>query len=186
MHKSDAGLGHGTSGSPQGALEELEYEAKTKQIEEELRKEFPQQESKEAALANLQRTERFADGAVKHIFNGEINPKGKAVGYHYEGLAGTDGRVIPGTKSAEDSSGVYRAEVEVNGVRKREGSTFFPKSWTPQQVVNAINKAYDGREHLQENLYTGTVNGVRIMMRLDKNGKISTAYPQGAMHGLRR
>ncbi len=178
MHKSDTGLGHGTSGSPQGALEELEYEAKTKQIEEELRKEFPQQESKEAALANLQRTERFADGAVKHIFNGEINPKGKAVGYHYEGLAGTDGRVIPGTKSAEDSSGVYRAEVEVNGVRKKIPSTFFPKSWSPQQIVDTINSAYDRRTPLQNGLYSATANGITIQMRLDPNGKIVTAYPR--------
>ena len=177
MHKSDVGLGHGTSGSPQGALEELEYEAKTKQIEEELRKEFMQQEPKEAALANLQRTERFANGAIKHIFNGEINSKGKAVGYHYEGPAGTDGRVIPGTKSAEDSSGVYRAKVEVNGVRKENASTFFPKSWTPQQVVDAINAAYDNRKRHRNNLYTGTVNGVTIRMWLNSEQKIVSAYP---------
>lgn len=177
MHKSDAGLGHGTSGSPQGALEELEYEAKTRQIEEELRNEFPQPETKETALSSLQRTERFADGAIKHIFNGEINSKGKAVGYHYEGLAGTDGRVVPGTKSAEDSSGVYRAKVEVNGVRKKDGSSFFPKKWTPQQVVDSINTAYDNRQRLRGDLYSGHAGGIEVYMWLTPEGKIKSAYP---------
>ena len=177
MHKSDSGLGHGTSGSPQGAFEELEYAVKANQIEEELRNDFPQPKLEKDALSDLKRTERFAEGAVKHIFNGEINKKGKAVGYHYEGLKGTDGRVIPGTKSAEDASGVYRAKVEVEGVRKKIPSTFFPKSWTPQQVVDAINTAYDRRNPMQNGLYLANVNGITIQIRLDPNGKIVTAYP---------
>lgn len=54
---------------------------------------------------------------------------------------------------------------------------FFPRSWNQQQVVDAINAAYDNRRHHKKNLYIGTVNGITIQMRLDPNGKIVTAYP---------
>ena len=85
---------------------------------------------------------------------------------------------MPGSRTAEDSSGVYRAEVEVNGVRKKTPSTFFPKSWSPQQIVDTINAAYDRRTPLQNGLYSATANGITIQMRLDPSGKIVTAYPR--------
>ena len=37
---------------------------------------------------------------------------GKAVGYHYEGIEGTSGNVIPGTESSVNNIGVYKAQVE--------------------------------------------------------------------------
>ena len=35
---------------------------------------------------SLKNTENFTDSAIEHIFEGQINVRGKAVGYHYEGM----------------------------------------------------------------------------------------------------
>ena len=46
-----------------------------------------------------------------HIFNGEVKPNGKVVGGH--STATGEVRVIPGTKSAPNAQGVYKAKIEV-------------------------------------------------------------------------
>ena len=38
---------------------------------------------------SLKNTENFTDSAIEHIFEGQVNARGKAVGYHYEGIEGT-------------------------------------------------------------------------------------------------
>ena len=37
----------------------------------------------------IKNTENFTDSAIEHIFEGQVNARGKAVGYHYEGIEGT-------------------------------------------------------------------------------------------------
>lgn len=53
---------------------------------------------------------------MKHIFHGEINKKGKAVGFHYEGVENMQAvnktKVVNGTKPP-DARGSYEAEIEV-------------------------------------------------------------------------
>lgn len=39
---------------------------------------------------------KYNTGTMKHIYHGEINRRGKAVGYHYESMMG--GKIIPGTE----------------------------------------------------------------------------------------
>ena len=182
--QSNTGLSHGTSGSPQENLESLEYAAKVQEIENKLRKEFEspeQQNISVESVSNLEHTENFTEGGIKHIFEGEINHRGEAKGYHYEGIANTAGQVIPGTRTAPNAHGVYRGNVTVNGVTKRGFSSFFPQSWSPQQVVNSINQAYANREFVQgtRNTYKGTSsNGVSIYMYINRNGKIISAFPE--------
>ncbi|MCM1084428.1 MAG: EndoU domain-containing protein, partial [Clostridium sp.] len=65
------------------------------------------------SLNLLKNTENFMDSAIEHIFEGQINARGKAVGYHYEGIKGTSGKIIPGTESSVNNLGVYKAQVEV-------------------------------------------------------------------------
>ena len=59
-------------------------------------------------------------------------------------------------------------------------STFFPRDWSRQQVIDAINEAYD-RKVLQpgsENVYVGaTAAGMLIKLRLDADERIVTAFP---------
>ena len=134
-----------------------------------------------STLNSLKNTENFTDSAIEHIFEGQVNARGKAVGYHYEGIEGTSGNVIPGTESSVNNIGIYKAKVEVNGVPKTANggfSSFYPKSMSPQEVIGSINEAYRNRVYIRGNTYSGlTSSGMEIEMFLDKNGKIISAYP---------
>ena len=137
-----------------------------------------------STLNSLKNTENFTDSAIEHIFEGQVNVRGKAVGYHYEGIEGTSGNVIPGTESSVNNIGVYKAQVEVNGIPKTANggfSTFYSKNLSPQQVVDAINEAYSNCELKlgTRNTYQGVANnGMKIDMFLDQSGKIISAFPE--------
>jgi len=129
-------------------------------------------------LTQLQNRECISDYGIEHIFFGTAY-KGKASGYHYEGISAS-ATIEAGTISEVDSFGVYRAKVLVDGIAKKPMSTFFPKNWTPQQVVNAIKEAFANKElnSGSTNMYQGVTNtGIKIEMMLDQNGLIKSAYP---------
>jgi len=132
----------------------------------------------------LKDIEHFRYGALKHIFEGELNG-GIAGGYHYEGIPNTPGRIVPGTETFPDRNGVYLGKVSVHGVRKpanRGDSSFFPKSMSPQDVVDSINEAYGRRRFTWGNTYLGeTLSGMSISMCLDNTGEAHFCLP-----GLRR
>ncbi|MDK0901563.1 minor capsid protein [Clostridium perfringens] len=133
-------------------------------------------------LDRLKHTENFASkDAIKHILEGEINRRGNPVGFHMENMPNRLGEIIPGTKSTIDSNGVYEARIVINNIEKRFISTFYPEKLTPQQIVNAINEAYDNRKQIgnpASKKYNGiTSYGFEINMYLDDNNKIKTAYP---------
>ena len=134
-------------------------------------------------IRQLKNTDNFRPNALQHILEGEVNKAGKATGFHYEGLPSAKGRVIPGTQSPVNQLGVYKAKVQVEGKAKEDNggeSTFFPKAWSAQQVVDAINEAYAKRVHRTGNIYAGeTSKGMRINMYIDEGtGKIISAFPQ--------
>ena len=126
-------------------------------------------------------TKYFLNSAIEHIFCGTINKKGAATGYHYDGIEDTPGYIVEGTKSEPDENGVYTAKVEVDGIAKtgnRGYSSFYPEFWTPQDVIDAINEAYENKEKIGDDLYAGlTSEGIEIDMALTNKGKIITAYP---------
>ncbi|MBJ8027868.1 EndoU domain-containing protein [Bacillus cereus group sp. N21] len=136
------------------------------------------------SIDDLKDTGNFRDDrAVKHVFEGEINARGQAVGYHSEVIPNSPGRLMPGTESSPNQYGVYRAEIEVNGVPKTSNggiSTFFPKDWDAQEIVNAINEAYRNKQFVPgtRNTYVGDLpNGMEIQMYINGDGKIISAYP---------
>ncbi len=128
-----------------------------------------------------------SQNTLEHIFHGEINKKGKAVGFHYEGTAAMQAtnktRVTTVTKAA-DKNGVYAARVEVSGVTKKADSSFFPRTWTKNDVVNAVNEAYIKKIHPDpKNLlyFEGrSSSGVLVGGYLKTDGTIATAFP---LHG---
>lgn len=63
---------------------------------------------------------------MKHIYHGEINKRGRAVGYHHESMMG--GKIVPGTETKPDTNGVYRAKVEIDGVKKKQHQVSFQKN----------------------------------------------------------
>lgn len=57
-------------------------------------------------------------------------------------------------------------------------STFFSKDMSPQDVVNAINEAYEKRTYFNGNKYIGqTKDGMKIQMFINNKNKIISAYP---------
>ena len=135
-------------------------------------------------LAKLQHTENFTEKSLIHIFEGDINRKGRAGGYHYDMVEGTSGSIIEGTKSpALNDAGVYEAKVKVNGTLKKANggkSTFFPDHMSPQEVVDTINEAYSNKIYQEgsRGVYVGnSKEGIKIRMVLTDDGKIITAYP---------
>ncbi|MFD6209579.1 T7SS effector LXG polymorphic toxin [Peribacillus sp. NPDC060253] len=118
---------------------------------------------------------KFTIDTMRHVYHGEINRRGKAVGYHHESMMG--GKIVPGTEEAPDINGVYRAKVEINGVMKIAKSTFFPKDWDRVKVNNAINEAFENKIK-DGNRYVGrTSSGIDIGMYLNRDGTIATAFP---------
>ena len=135
-------------------------------------------------LAKLQYTENFTEKSLIHIFEGDINRRGQAGGYHYDMVEGTSGSIIEGTKSpALNDAGVYEAKVEVNGIPKKANggySTFFPDRMSPQEIVDTINEAYSNKIYQEgsRGIYVGnSKEGIKIRMILTDDGKIITAYP---------
>lgn len=73
--------------------------------------------------------------------------------------------------------GVYQANIEVSEVLKKAKSTFFPKEWSSQQVVDAINEAFTNKKVVKNNVYRGILSqGMEIEIIL-RNDKIISAYP---------
>lgn len=132
-------------------------------------------------LEELSEVEDFKPGAIAHIIEGELNRKGQAVGFHYEGFPSGKGEVVDGTETEVDEHGVYEAKVIVEGVAKQSNggrSSFFPEDWTAQDVIDAINEAYGEREWLTGNTYAGmTEEGIVVHMYLDNQDKIISAFP---------
>ena len=119
-----------------------------------------------ADIKALKNTERFAKNTLEHIFDGTINSKGK---------------IIDGTRSDADENGVFTGKVEVSGVKKNGFSSFYPESWTPQQVVDAINTAYDDaladKSNPHGSIWIGYCGDLEIDMYLNSDKKITTAFP---------
>lgn len=139
-------------------------------------------DSGNTTVEELDETDHFQDGALEHILEGELNRQGQAVGFHYEGFSSSKGEVISDTRTAADKNGVYEAEVVVEDVEKQSNqgkSSFFPEEWTSQEVVVAINEAYENRKNLTGNTYAGlSEDGIVIQMYLNEEEQIISAFPE--------
>ena len=109
----------------------------------------------------------------EHIFEGELNAKGKLVGFHHMGKY-TD-RILKITRQP-NKYGVYEAEFRAFGQTKK--STFFPDRWSRQKVLDSIYEAYFNPVNKSRNARVGkTTDGLRVKMYLDQEGNIATAFP---------
>lgn len=136
-----------------------------------------------SSITHLVNTANFADHAIEHIFEGQVNRQGHAVGYHYEGINNTLGGTVPNSEQLLNEFGCYTAKVIVNLIHKTSNngfSSFFPKSMSPQQVVDSINESYNNCIIVPEtiNMYRGITNtGLSITLFINKKNKIISAYP---------
>lgn len=63
-------------------------------------------------------------------------------------INGSFRNIVNGTEVLINDLGVYKAQVEVNGIPKSGNggySTFFPKEMSPQDVIDSINEAYNNK-----------------------------------------
>lgn len=124
----------------------------------------------------------------KHILGADYKRHtGEPTGGHT--LLHGDVRVIDGTESAPDASGVYRAQVQMADPQHpgqwltktdRNGkplpNTMFPKHWTAEQVVSEVNAAWNSpTKTIRGDKWSAlTPSGVRVEGYLEPR---VTAYP---------
>jgi hypothetical protein len=118
-----------------------------------------------------------------HIFEGEINRRGKPVGFHSrpQGRDPRQARVVR-VLNGPDRLGVYVAAVEIldpaSGRPLGKRSTFFPDALDREAVLAAIRHAYARRTENEGARFRGpsglgfTIEGYTL-----RDGTINTAYP---------
>ncbi|HKV07389.1 MAG TPA: EndoU domain-containing protein [Thermoanaerobaculia bacterium] len=117
-----------------------------------------------------------------HLFFGEINKRGKPVGFHARpGGRDPQGARVVRVVDRPNRRGVYTAEVEIkNGEGRwlRKRSTFFPDGMDREAVLAAVVNAYRSRTTGNADKFRGpsgkgfTIEGWRL-----DDGRINTAYP---------
>ncbi|WP_199189512.1 EndoU domain-containing protein [Trinickia dabaoshanensis] len=117
-----------------------------------------------------------------HILSGEVKANGSVVGGH--STASGNVQIIPGTESAPNAQGVYKAQIAVPDPanpgqwlpKTNNGgvSTLFPDSWTADRIKVEVDAAYQNRV-ITGNKWTGiTPSGVRVQGWLMPK---TTVYP---------
>ncbi len=117
---------------------------------------------------------------LTHIFEGEINKRGKPVGFH----ARPGGRNPANARVARmidrpNRLGVYTAEVEIRAgsgwLAKR--STLYPDKMDRAAVLQAILNAFKNRERGGSEKFCGPSGRGFTIEGYYQNGRINTAYP---------
>ena len=118
-----------------------------------------------------------------HIFDGQINKRGRAVGFHARpaGKDPANARVIK-IERGPNRFGVYEARVKIRKsffhkwLAKR--STMFPDAMSRQAVIEAILHAYRNRATGDSVKFRGPSGlGFTVEGYLLRGGRINTAYP---------
>ena len=64
------------------------------------------------------------------------------------------------------------------GKKRAKPNTFFPDSWTPQQVLDTIDEAYyNGVKNTRNQIIYTMESGMEITVNLNEYGEIVSAYP---------
>lgn len=118
---------------------------------------------------------------LSHVFAGEINRKGRPVGFHARpGGRDPSGARVVRVLEGPNRQGVYVAIVEIRGrhggwLEKR--STFYPDRMSRQQVVTAILHAWRRRTTDRAEKFRGPSGLGFTIEGWFQNGRINTAYP---------
>lgn len=118
---------------------------------------------------------------LHHIFEGEINRKGKPVGYHSRpGGSDADGARIVSIKDRPNRAGVYTANIEIRDGNQWKGkfSSFFPDNMSQQEVTDAILSAFRSSKDKKKQPWQGPSGlGFDIQGYTMSRGDINTAFP---------
>ena len=116
-----------------------------------------------------------------HVFEGEINKRGKPTGYHSRpgGQDPANARVVS-VKDGPNSKGVYTANIEVRdgGQWKSKFSSFFPDNLSQQEVIDIIVHAYKNSKNPKKQPWSGPSGlGFQVQGYTSSRGGINTAFP---------
>lgn len=116
-----------------------------------------------------------------HIFEGQINKRGKPVGFHSRpgGRNPRNARVVR-IEDGPNRAGVYTAEVEIRaggGHWLEKGSTFYPDAMSRQEVLQAILRAFRERTTGGAEKFRGPSGRGFTIEGYFQNGRINTAHP---------
>lgn len=119
---------------------------------------------------------------LHHIFEGEINRRGKPVGYHSRpGGEDPSGARVTRIVDEPNGEGVYIADVEIqarSGRWQGKRSTFFPDEMSRDEIVQAILHAWENGQKFPDDRFRGdSGEGFTIEGRTLRDGRINTAYP---------
>jgi EndoU nuclease-like protein len=117
---------------------------------------------------------------LTHVFEGEINKRGKPVGFHSRpGGRDPAGARVVRIVDRPNRAGVYTAEVEIrSGARWLEKrSTFYPDRLDRAAVVEAILHAFANRAAGGGEKFRGPSGRGFTIEGYFQNGRINTAYP---------
>jgi hypothetical protein len=118
---------------------------------------------------------------LSHIFEGEINRKGRPVGFHARpgGRNPTGARVVR-VLDRPNRQGVYTAAVEIrteDGRWLEKRSTLYPDRMSRNDVIAAILNAYRRRTTGSAEQFRGPSGQGFTIEGWYQNGRINTAYP---------
>jgi hypothetical protein len=115
-----------------------------------------------------------------HIFEGQINSRGKPVGFHARpgGTNPANARVVR-ILSGPNRLGVYTAEVEIRdgGRWLEKTSTLYPDALSRAAVVDAVLHAWRGRTTGRAEKFRGPSGLGFTIEGYFQGGRINTAYP---------
>ena len=114
---------------------------------------------------------------LTHIFAGEINRRGKPVGFHSRpGGVDPQGSGIARVVDRPNRAGIYTAVVWIGRRGRTKFSTFYPDRLTRAQVIGGILEAYRRGQRRGECFHGPSGQGFTIEGYF-QNGRINTAYP---------
>lgn len=138
-----------------------------------------------AGAASARRAPALSDTAppinLTHVFEGEINRKGRPVGFHARpGGRNPAGARLVRVLDRANRHGVYTAAVEIrtgDGRWLEKRSTFYPDRMSRSEVVAAILHAYRRRSTGAAEKFRGPSGQGFTIEGWMQNGRINTAYP---------
>jgi Bacterial EndoU nuclease len=117
---------------------------------------------------------------LTHIFEGEINKRGKPVGFHSRpGGRDPGGARVVRIVDRPNRAGVYTAEVEIRSASgwRSKRSTFYPDRLDQAAVIEAVLHAFANRAAGGAEKFRGPSGRGFTIEGYFQNGRINTAYP---------
>jgi hypothetical protein len=122
----------------------------------------------------------------RHIFEGEINARGKAVGCHHISAINSGHSRIISVISRPDQNKVYEATVEIldqktsQWIKKEGRSSFYPDGWSKEKVLMEITSAFSNPDKISSGPKWESISdsGIKISGYTNQQGQITTAYPR--------